>query len=324
MTMLWLILAAAPAQAAPVSFSASVESVYVDVFVTGEKGPVTGLRAGDFELRDNGVVQRADMMPLESLPLTTILVLDTSASVVGSKLDQLKAAIRALLRRLRPGDEVALVAFGNEIAIPVPATRDLQAVEQALDGLRPGGQTAVYDAVYAAALLAPERSRSQVVLFTDGDDNLSALDLADVLRVLERSDVMLHAVGIVAPGGDSTWRLSAGGIPDGDAYGPGGRGQAGAQTVVAVPVPPTVASEHAHTLRRLAEATGGRFWAASAPKELTAAFGAIAEAMRTRYVLKYEPHGVVREGRHTLAVRLTERRGVVHSRNAYFVAPAPR
>ena len=75
------------------------------------------------------------------------------------------------------------------------------------------------------------------------------------------------------------------------------------------------------TLRHLAEVTGGRFWAASAPDELAAAFLAILEAMKTRYVLRFEPGRARREGLHELEVKLTRRRGRVHCRKAYFVGP---
>ncbi len=78
-------------------------------------------------------------------------------------------------------------------------------------------------------------------------------------------------------------------------------------------------SQHVRVLRRLAESTGGRFWVASAPETLANAFVEIAEAMKTRYVLRFDPQGVAREGRHALAVRLVNRSGAVHHRKAYFV-----
>ena len=192
--------AAAAAQAPPPTFSASVESVYIDVFVRDKNGPVSGLAASDFQLLDNGVPQAVELITVQSLPLTTLLVLDTSDSVAGTKLAQLRAAGHALLRRARPGDETALVTFGHEIQVRVSPTSNVALIDRALDSLRPAGSTAVYDALYAARMLAPERSRSTIVLFTDGEDNMSVLDIADVLRVLERSDVMVHAVGIAPQG----------------------------------------------------------------------------------------------------------------------------
>ncbi len=109
------LVAAASVQAPPPTFAVDVEAVYVDVFVTEANRPVTGLTEADFEVRDNGARQQVELVAVESLPLTTFLVLDTSGSVEGEKLVQLQAAARALLAGLRPGDEASLVTFDQEI-----------------------------------------------------------------------------------------------------------------------------------------------------------------------------------------------------------------
>ena len=154
---------------------------------------------------------------------------------------------------------------------------------------------ALHDALYAGTLLASGRGRSLLVLFTDGEDNLSWLGADEVRRVLIESNVLVQAVGIVP--NDETR----------DAPGPR-------------PRPPSE-TPHARTLRQLAEATGGRFWAASAPDRLADAFLAILKAMKTRYVLRFEPDRVRREGRHELEVKLVRRKGKVHCRKAYFAGP---
>lgn len=319
MSGLAFVLAGAAAVASPVpppTFSAAVESVYVDVSAYDKKSPLAGLTSSNFELRDNGVLQKVELVALESLPLTTLLVFDTSASVAGAKLAQLKLAGHVLLQRVRAGDETALVTFGSEIRFDVRPTTQVAAVGKALDALRAEGSTAVYDALYAATLLAPERGRSLIVLFTDGEDNLSMLDLADVAKVLERSNVIVHAVGLRQTG----WSRRSEGF-----------GRVGRDTLALGflwghgpdKVEEKTDSGSVNTLRRLAEATGGRFWAASDPHAFAGAFTAIAETMKTRYVLRYEPEGVGREGRHTLSVRLRGRRGTVHHRKAYFVGSSP-
>jgi VWFA-related protein len=179
-------------------------------------------------------------------------------------------------------------------------------------------------------MLAPERSRSTIVLFTDGEDNMSVLDIADVLRVLERSDVMVHAVGIAPQGSGSSgpWEYAGtSGLGFGRAAGgadadPVASRQAyqGASTR-GTTRRPKPESEHVRNLRRMAESTGGRFWTAAAPEALASSFEAIADAMRTRYVLRFEPQGVKREGRHVLGVTLKRGDGTVHCRRAYFVRP---
>jgi Ca-activated chloride channel family protein len=288
-------LAVVQARTTP-TFTVGVESVYVDAFVTDGDHPVLGLTASDFELKDNGVRQPVELVTVESLPLTTFLVLDASGSVDGEKRIQLQAAARALLGGLRPGDKAALLTFGEEIRVRVPPTGDRTRLERAVGGILPGGATALYDALYSGALLASGRGRSLLVLFTDGEDNLSWLDAAQVRQALVESNVLVQAVGIVPTENR--------------------------------PPPPSARSDrrppeppYLQTLRHLAEVTGGRFWAASEPDRLAEAFLAILEAMKTRYVLRFEPDRARGEGIHELEVNLVRRKGKVQSRKAYFVGP---
>jgi VWFA-related protein len=266
------------------------------VFVTEGGQPVVGLTASDFELKDKGVRQPVELVGVESFPLTTFLVLDTSGSVDGDKLEKLQAAGRALLGGLRVGDEASLVTFDQEVRVRVPPTSDRERLERALLGIRPGGATALFDALYAGTMLASGRGRSLLVVFTDGEDNLSWLEARQVRRVLVESNVLVQAVGIV---------------PEAD--------RAALPETLRAREPRE--APHVQALRQLAEVTGGRFWGASAPDRLADAFLAILEAMKTRYVLRFEPGRAKREGLHELEVTLTRRKGKVHCRKAYFVGP---
>jgi len=283
-------------QAPPPTFTVDVEAVYVDVFVTEANRPVAGLSEADFELRDNGVRQRVELVAVESLPLTTFLVLDGSGSVRGEKLVQLQAAARALLAGLRPGDEASLVTFDQEIRVRVPPTTDRAQLERGVAGILPGGATALFDSVYAGVMLASTRGRCLLVVFTDGEDNLSWLDAAQVRRVLEESNVLVQAVGVVSASEATAPSYRSSRQPPGE--------------------PP-----HVRVLRQLAEVTGGEFWPAASPDKLAEAFLAILDAMKTRYVLRFQPARVRREGLHQLEVKLTRRKGKVHCRKAYFVGP---
>ncbi len=290
--MLLALLAAGSPQVT--TFRAGVEAVYVDVLVTDGRGPVTGLHAADFELRDDGRLQRVELVAADSLPLTSLLVLDTSGSVLGEKLQRLKAGSRALLRGLRAGDEAGLVTFGHEVVLRVPPTADLGRLEVGLDGIEAFGATALYDALYAGTMLASGRGRALLVLYTDGEDNLSWLDAGKIQRVLEESSVLLQAVGIVPP-------------ESGPAGGAGWR---------------RVEPGYVRGLRELAQVTGGRFWPATSPEKLADTFAAVLEAIRTRHVLRFEPDGERHPGLHRLEVRLTRRKGRVECRKGYFVGPA--
>ena len=77
-------------------FKSRTDGVRVDVLVTDGSHPLRGLSAGDFELRDNGVVQQVSDIDVESIPLNLICVLDTSDSVAGARLQSLAVSAHPL------------------------------------------------------------------------------------------------------------------------------------------------------------------------------------------------------------------------------------
>ena len=285
------------AQAPPV-FRSTIEAVYVDAFVSRGGQPIPGLQDSSFELKDNGVRQAVELVAAESMPLRAVLVFDTSSSVIGGRLAALKAAGDAFLRGLRPADEVALVGFSEEIAWLAPATADKTAVRRALDRLEPTGATAAFDALYAAVALSEEGGRSLVVLFTDGEDNMSFLGEKQLLTAVQRSNALVHTVGWREPGRTE-------------------------------PVPGRIneaelsEEDQTRALRQIAEAAGGRFWGADSPERLQRAFAEIADAMSHRYILRYEPQGMTRGGWHRIEIKLKGQKGDLQARHGYWVAPTP-
>jgi Ca-activated chloride channel homolog len=280
-------IAPAGAQEPPV-FRSSVEAVYVDAFVTDRGRALSGLAEADFDLKDNGVPQQIELMAAESLPLTVVLVFDTSSSVVGDRLRALRAASEMFLGELRSADQAALVTFSEEIAWLAGPTADKSVVRSTLARLHPEGATAVFDALYASLVLADRCPRALIVLFTDGQDNTSVLDEAQIRVAAQRSNALIHVVGWSGP----------------EIGGPN------------APEMPQV-----RALREIAEATGGRFWTAGSPAHLEQAFADIARAMSQRYILRYEPSGVERSGWHRLDVRVRGTKARVQARRGYWVPP---
>jgi VWFA-related protein len=268
---------------APV-FRAGVESVYVDVFVTRAGVPVLGLDASHFELKDDGRLQRPELLAVESVPLTTLLVFDVSDSVRGAKLQALRAAAGAFLAGLRPADEVGLVTFSEEVRSLARPTADKDRVRRALARLSARGATAVWDALSVAMTVLPAASRSLVIVFSDGADNMSWLDASRVEAQAARSNALVHVVGLSEPS-------PVGGEP-----------------------------AYVEDLRRVAELTGGRFWPAASPARLTGAFRGIVEAMNTRYVLRYDPGPAAKPGHHRIEVRVKGAKGDVRARQGYWRA----
>lgn len=291
-----LLASAAPSAAqAPPVFSARVETVYVDAFVTKDGVAVRGLTAADFELKDNGVVQRVELVTSDSLPLLAVLAFDASASVAGPKLAALQAAGGAFLDSLKPADEAALIEFNEEVRWASEPTPAKDRVKTSLLALRPRGGTAVLDGLFTAVTLPTSKARSLVVLFSDGEDNLSWLGEKQVKTVAERSNALVHVVGIVPPEPEPAPLLRA--------------------------LPPWPSEPpHNRALRQIAEATGGRFWRAESPDRLRQTFAAIAQAMSYRYILRFEPPGPPKPGWHNLDLKLRGQPGRIEARRGYWVA----
>ena len=195
--------AARPVQQGGAVFSVATQGVLVDALVTDHGRPVAGLTAADFEIRDNGVLQRADALRVADLPVSAVLALDTSASTAGQRLHDLKDASLALLAGLRQQDHAALTTFGFAVTIPVPLTSDIAAVRSAIDRLVPVGDTALFDGIYAALVSTlQETGRSLVVVCTDGRDTTSWLEPEDVLESARRSNAVVY---VVATGSARRW-----------------------------------------------------------------------------------------------------------------------
>jgi Ca-activated chloride channel homolog len=292
---LLLVAGAARAQTpSPPVFEARVESVYVDAFVVKDGAPVRDLAAEDFELRDEGVVSPAELVSVESVPLVAVLAFDVSGSVTGQKLRELRDASGLFLSELHEADEVGLLTFSEDVVWRVRPTTDKQQVARGIAALQPRGGTALFDALFAAVTVPTAPARPLVVLFSDGQDSASWLDERRVQNALARSNALVHIVGLLP--------TRKPGLSIGERIRPIESSQA----------------PHVRVLRDLAEATGGRFWPADSPERLRPAFAGIAEAMRRRYLLRFEPAAGGKPGWHRLELRLKSASGDVQARPGYW------
>lgn len=282
-----LVLAAALAQAPPV-FRADVEAVYVDVYVTRQGAPVSGLSDRDFIVKDNGVAQTARVVEREEAPLTAVLVLDCSSSVAGAKLEFLKAAAGSFVRGLHPRDEAALVAFQSRTELLHGATADRGALLDAIARMTADGSTSMIDALFVGLKRRWGDGRPVLVLFSDGRDTSSWLENEDLLGAARQSSTTVYVV-----------RTREEGTAAGE-------------------------SGPAYLLRRVVETTGGSSWSSGSGPEIEAAFREVLETVNARYVLAYEPAGVRRSGRHRIELKVRRRGVEVRARREYFVPdPSP-
>jgi len=271
------------------TFRAGVNLVTVDVSVSRSGHPVSGLAIENFIVFDNGVKQKLDGLSAQQVPIDAFLVLDTSASLAGLRLSQLKGAADSLLDGLGTRDRAALIAFSHVILTRCPLTADLSAVRSALTLTESSGRTALYDAMYVALRLQnPSDNRAVAVVFTDGFDNASWLSEDRLLDAAARSDVIIYGVTLGEPSRSVNF--------------------------VSVGKPPSY-----RFLQSAADATGGRLFHAAAGERLRDAFARVLEDMRARYVLRYSPDTVT-PGWHTLEVRLQGTGGDITARRGYFAA----
>ena len=179
------------------TFSTRTSAIQVDVLVTENGRPVRGLQSADFQVMDNGVLQRVDLTTFEQIPLNVVLAFDISASVKGARLDDLRAAGTRLLDALRKGDRVALVTFSHVVTLDSPLTENVDQLRGALGRVEPEGLTSLVDATHAAMMVGEsDVGRSLAIVFSDGLDTSSWLTPEIVLETARRTDVVVCGISV--------------------------------------------------------------------------------------------------------------------------------
>ena len=197
-----LLAAAVPAatpraqEEAQARFSSGVHAVEVYATVTDGAGePVTGLKAGDFQLDDDGRPQTITTFAEGAFPLTVALGVDRSLSMAGEPLRLARRAAEGFLRQLQPGDRSMVVAISAEaeVVAPLDAPRDAQL--RAVGALDAWSTTALRDAVVKTLdRLEPEPGRQALVVFSDGTDRYSQVSAATMLERARRGSALVYPI----------------------------------------------------------------------------------------------------------------------------------
>lgn len=181
----------------------SVEVTVVTATVRDDTGRLApDLPREAFEIYEDGVKVPISQFTNERVPLGLGLLMDTSDSMFGRRIKDAQAAVeRFLLELLAPTDAFFVLAFNHEPHLLFGWKTAPDGVHEALGRLRPGGSTAIYDALYAALPFISNRPRERaaIVLITDGDDTASDLTLHDLRPSLIRTDAFVYAIAIDTP-----------------------------------------------------------------------------------------------------------------------------
>ncbi len=171
------------------------DAVLVPVIVTHGGQFVKGLTKQDFEVLEDGVPQSIASLVSEDAPLDLVLAIDISGSMEHA-LDEVKAAVKLLLSKLRPGDAATVLGFNDTTFTAAEREKDQKTREEAVDLLTSWGGTALYDAtVRAIDLVSKDWGRKGIVIFSDGDDRNSFTQRDTAMARVQASDAMMYTIG---------------------------------------------------------------------------------------------------------------------------------
>jgi VWFA-related protein len=202
---------APPAQVVPKPFTLEVEVdvVSVTAVVLDKAGrPVRGLGTKDVELLENGVKQEVSYFreasgigdAAERVPLSVVLVLDTSGSMTGN-MHFLQEAVLNFVYKLEEVDTALVVSFNESVKGSAEFTGDTDRLERFVEGLQAWGGTSLNDAIhYSLGRIKDAPGRKALVVFTDGADTTSQLQERDVVDYARAIEATVYCIGFKGPG----------------------------------------------------------------------------------------------------------------------------
>jgi len=271
----------------------SSQSVPVYVTVTDqERRLVPDLTMEDFEILDNLKPQTINVFENKPVPITTVVMIDTSGSMTGN-LDFVKQGVEQFLLRLLPEDRAQVGEFNDKIKFHPGEFIDNRdrLIYMLKNDIDFGYPTRLWDAADESLVrLEPESGRKVLVLFTDGDDNASKMGVGKVMDRARDKDIMIYGVGF-----QSVYS------PDGSSH--------------------MVTSRPDRNLKKLVEDTGGGYFELKKTADLNETFTRVAQELHSQYVLGFSPE--TPDGKvHKLEVRVKKAGMTARARKTYTAASA--
>jgi len=258
--------------------------------VSDKKGRfVTDLRQDDFQIIEGNKLQKVLEFAKESdLPLRMGILVDASNSIRDRFRFQQDAAIEFISQVIRPKqDKVVIVAYDTAAELVADLSGDVEVLSKAIRGLRPGGGTAMFDAIFFACrdkLMQDQprhKFRRAMIVLGDGDDNASRYTRDQALEMAQKADVVVYCI--------STNNTK-------------------------------IEKEGDKVLRYFASETGGMAFFPFKLQDLTQSFENIANELRHQYNVLYRPDPLIADGKyHKVEIRVRNRRDfVVRARKGYY------
>jgi VWFA-related protein len=268
----------------------TVNEVNVVFTVTDKHGHfVKNLQKNDFEVLDNNTPEIIRSFQNETdLPLEVGLLIDASNSIRDRFQFEQQSAIEFLNQAIQSRRDRAFVLGFDEVPeVTQDFTDDTEALAHGVRMLRPGGGTALFDALYYACrdklMKQPQTTpvRRAIVLVSDGDDNQSHVTREEAIDMALRAEVIVYTISTNIPGG-------------------GSRGD--------------------KILERIADATGGRSFEPFQLTEVADAFAQIQTELRSQYSLSYHPNNLQADGEfHSIDIIALNHKGLkVRGRRGYY------
>jgi Ca-activated chloride channel family protein len=266
-----------------------VDLVLVNAAVTDHDGrPVTGLDQKHFRVWEDKVRQDIRYFSTEEIPASVAVIFDISGSMA-PRLAVARNAVAKFLNAGSPEDEYSLIQFANRPDVVQDFTTDAVELRNRMALVGGRGATALYDAVYLGIeqLRHAHNPRKALLLITDGEDNHSRYNFADVKRLAMESDIQLFAIGISGF------------------------------------VIPTMTKGHKtgnEVLQELVDLTGGEAFFTSDTRRLSEICDRIAESLKAEYVIGYASTNTANDGKwRKLQVKLEQvSHANVHARSGYY------
>lgn len=281
-----------PPLAAEAPITLDVNRVNMLFTVSDKKGRfITDLGKDDFQIFEEKKPQSIVEFAAESdLPLRLGILVDTSNSIRDRFKFQQEAAIEFINSAMRPQDRSVVVSFDTGPELVADLTSDTGKLAKSIRDLRPGGGTALYDAIFFTCrdklmLDQPRHKfRRALVVLSDGDDNQSRYSRDQALEMAHKADVVIYGISTNISGLQT----------DGDKI-----------------------------LKYFAQETGGLTFFPFKVQDLSQSFENIANELRHQYNVLYRPEPAKTDGLfHPVDIRVRSRKDlIVRARKGYY---APR